>query len=161
MGHVYWVVYSKLCCWALNWVNIFTKQMSYKNHKFKWFLRCRELNFRVFSMFIDSWALTHPQKVTDSKVQATVNSDPMFLDMVPWYSGYFSITTFKLWIFWKIGSLLLLLMICFRLCRTSADLFKTAFDLLVSVTLFLGRFDMRTMQVFQYINGRFLAVILT
>jgi hypothetical protein len=31
--------------------------------------------------------------------------------------------------------------------RTSADLFKTAFDLLVSVTLFLGRFDMRTMQV--------------
>jgi hypothetical protein len=30
--------------------------------------------------------------------------------------------------------------------RTSADLFKTAFDLLVSVTLFLGRFDMRMMQ---------------
>lgn len=41
---------------------------------------------------------------------------PDFLDMVPWYSG------------------------------TSADLFKTAFDLLVSVTLFLGRFDMRMMQ---------------
>ncbi|THU63235.1 hypothetical protein C4D60_Mb01t13590 [Musa balbisiana] len=41
---------------------------------------------------------------------------PDFLDMVPWYSG------------------------------TSADLFKTMFDLLVSVTLFVGRFDMRMMQ---------------
>lgn len=41
---------------------------------------------------------------------------PNFLDMVPWYSG------------------------------TSADLFKTVFDLLVSVTLFVGRFDMRMMQ---------------
>ncbi|ONK74823.1 uncharacterized protein A4U43_C03F10500 [Asparagus officinalis] len=41
---------------------------------------------------------------------------PDFLDMVPWYSG------------------------------TSADLFKTAFDVLVSVTLFVGRFDMRMMQ---------------
>ncbi|KAG8081271.1 hypothetical protein GUJ93_ZPchr0007g5429 [Zizania palustris] len=41
---------------------------------------------------------------------------PDFLDMVPWYSG------------------------------TSADLFKTAFDLMVSVTLFVGRFDMRMMQ---------------
>uniref|UniRef100_A0A1D1Y2F3 Salicylate O-methyltransferase n=1 Tax=Anthurium amnicola TaxID=1678845 RepID=A0A1D1Y2F3_9ARAE len=41
---------------------------------------------------------------------------PDFLDMVPWYSG------------------------------TSADLFKTVFDLLVSVTLFVGRFDMRMMQ---------------
>ncbi|VAH46687.1 unnamed protein product [Triticum turgidum subsp. durum] len=29
---------------------------------------------------------------------------------------------------------------------TSADLFKTAFDLMVSVTLFVGRFDMRMMQ---------------
>jgi hypothetical protein len=29
---------------------------------------------------------------------------------------------------------------------TSADLFKTMFDLMVSVKLFLGRFDMRTMQ---------------
>jgi hypothetical protein len=37
--------------------------------------------------------------------------------MVPWYSG------------------------------TSADLFKTVFDLMVSLKLFLGRFDMRTMQV--------------
>jgi hypothetical protein len=42
---------------------------------------------------------------------------PPFLDMVPWYSG------------------------------TSADLFKTMFDLMISVKLFLGRFDMRTMQV--------------
>ncbi|KAL5993029.1 hypothetical protein ACLOJK_013949 [Asimina triloba] len=41
---------------------------------------------------------------------------PDFLEMVPWYSG------------------------------TSADLFKTVFDLLVSVTLFVGRFDMRMMQ---------------
>ncbi|MCH98301.1 calcineurin-like metallo-phosphoesterase superfamily protein, partial [Trifolium medium] len=41
---------------------------------------------------------------------------PEFLDMVPWYSG------------------------------TSADLFKTVFDLLVSVTVFVGRFDMRMMQ---------------
>lgn len=41
---------------------------------------------------------------------------PDFLDMVPWYSG------------------------------TSTDLFKTAFDLMVSVTLFVGRFDMRMMQ---------------
>ncbi|CAK9191692.1 unnamed protein product [Sphagnum troendelagicum] len=48
--------------------------------------------------------------------QSNTSTAPKFLDMVPWYSG------------------------------TSADLFKTAFDLLVSVTLFLGRFDMRTMQ---------------
>eukprot|EP01018_Ginkgo_biloba_P004063 Gb_29021 [translate_table: standard] len=42
---------------------------------------------------------------------------PDFLDMAPWYSGI------------------------------SADLFKTVFDLLVSVTLFVGRFDMRMMQI--------------
>lgn len=42
---------------------------------------------------------------------------PPFLDMVPWYSG------------------------------TSADLFKTGVDLMISLKLFLGRFDMRTMQV--------------
>ncbi|GJN34655.1 hypothetical protein PR202_gb23337 [Eleusine coracana subsp. coracana] len=41
---------------------------------------------------------------------------PDFEDMVPWYSG------------------------------TSADLFKTVFDLMISVTLFVGRFDMRMMQ---------------
>lgn len=35
-------------------------------------------------------------------------------------------------------------------CRTSADLFKTVFDLLVSVTVFVGRFDMRMMQVVSY-----------
>jgi len=46
-------------------------------------------------------------------------AQPPFLDMVPWYSG------------------------------TSADLFKTMFDLLISVKLFLGRFDMRTMQVWK------------
>ncbi|KAH7429398.1 hypothetical protein KP509_09G046200 [Ceratopteris richardii] len=62
------------------------------------------------------WALTHPTSTTDAKEKSPTSNTPMFLDMVPWYSG------------------------------TSADLFKTAFDLLVSVTLFLGRFDMRTMQ---------------
>ncbi|VAI36062.1 unnamed protein product [Triticum turgidum subsp. durum] len=41
---------------------------------------------------------------------------PDFEDMVPWYSG------------------------------TSTDLFKTVFDLMISVTLFVGRFDMRMMQ---------------
>jgi hypothetical protein len=42
---------------------------------------------------------------------------PDFLPMFPWYSG------------------------------TSADLYHTIFDVVVSVKLFLGRFDMRTMQV--------------
>lgn len=43
--------------------------------------------------------------------------------------------------------------------RTSADLFKTAFDLMVSVTLFVGRFDMRMMQVQFHIlfhHGRYI-----
>lgn len=62
------------------------------------------------------WALTHPQPEPKDGPQKMTATAPDFLDMVPWYSG------------------------------TSADLFKTAFDLLVSVTLFLGRFDMRTMQ---------------
>lgn len=62
------------------------------------------------------WALTHPTSTTGTEQKTSASRSPMFLDMVPWYSG------------------------------TSADLFKTAFDLLVSVTLFLGRFDMRTMQ---------------
>ena len=35
-------------------------------------------------------------------------------------------------------------------CRTSTDLFKTVFDLMISVTLFVGRFDMRMMQVHQF-----------
>jgi len=34
--------------------------------------------------------------------------------------------------------------------RTSADLFKTVFDLLVSVTVFVGRFDMRMLQVYLF-----------
>ena len=46
-----------------------------------------------------------------------VEEQPDFLPMVPWYSG------------------------------TSADMYKTVFDLIISVKLFLGRFDMRTMQV--------------
>jgi hypothetical protein len=55
--------------------------------------------------------------------------EPPFLDMVPWYSG------------------------------TSADLFKTMFDLLISVKLFLGRFDMRTMQVRWTAGGGGAAVV--
>jgi hypothetical protein len=42
-------------------------------------------------MFIDRWALTHPQLVTDSKEQPPAHRAPVFLDMVPWYSGYVSI----------------------------------------------------------------------
>lgn len=46
-------------------------------------------------------------------------------------------------------------MLCYR---TSADVFKAMFDLLVSVTLFVGRFDMRMMQVqlFIYFSQLFL-----
>ncbi|KAL6316076.1 hypothetical protein AAG906_015583 [Vitis piasezkii] len=62
------------------------------------------------------WALTHPLSVKDYEELKKKQMKPDFLDMVPWYSG------------------------------TSADLFKTAFDLLVSVTVFVGRFDMRMMQ---------------
>lgn len=55
-----------------------------------------------------------------------IEEQPDFLPMVPWYSG------------------------------TSADMYKTVFDLLISVKLFLGRFDMRTMQVrlgsFQHVH---------
>ncbi|KAK9110489.1 hypothetical protein Sjap_018549 [Stephania japonica] len=62
------------------------------------------------------WALTHPVSVEEYEMLKKKQLKPDFLDMVPWYSG------------------------------TSADLFKTVFDLLVSVTLFVGRFDMRMMQ---------------
>lgn len=62
------------------------------------------------------WALTHPVSQKESEKLKKKHSKPDFLDMVPWYSG------------------------------TSADLFKTVFDLLVSVTVFVGRFDMRMMQ---------------
>ncbi|KAL5715226.1 hypothetical protein ACHQM5_017075 [Ranunculus cassubicifolius] len=62
------------------------------------------------------WALTHPVSVEEYEKLKKQQLKPDFLDMVPWYSG------------------------------TSADLFKTVFDLLVSVTLFVGRFDMRMMQ---------------
>jgi hypothetical protein len=34
-----------------------------------------------------------------------------------------------------------------RYSGTSADLLKTCFDLIISARIFLGRFDMRTMQV--------------
>ncbi|XP_028099327.1 uncharacterized protein LOC114298511 isoform X4 [Camellia sinensis] len=62
------------------------------------------------------WALTHPLSVKESEKLKKKQMKPDFLEMVPWYSG------------------------------TSADLFKTVFDLLVSVTVFVGRFDMRMMQ---------------
>ncbi|KAF6163941.1 hypothetical protein GIB67_011265 [Kingdonia uniflora] len=62
------------------------------------------------------WALTHPLPAEEYEKLKNEQLKPDFLDMVPWYSG------------------------------TSADLFKTAFDLLVSVTVFVGRFDMRMMQ---------------
>ncbi|GAB4856600.1 hypothetical protein Ancab_014516 [Ancistrocladus abbreviatus] len=62
------------------------------------------------------WALTHPLSVEEYDKLKKKQLKPGFLDMVPWYSG------------------------------TSADLFKTVFDLLVSVTVFVGRFDMRMMQ---------------
>ncbi|KAJ8772878.1 hypothetical protein K2173_028055 [Erythroxylum novogranatense] len=62
------------------------------------------------------WALTHPLSVQEYEELKKEQMKPDFLDMVPWYSG------------------------------TSADLFKTVFDLLVSVTVFVGRFDMRMMQ---------------
>ncbi|EXB75607.1 hypothetical protein L484_026083 [Morus notabilis] len=62
------------------------------------------------------WALTHPLSVQEYEKLKKKQMKPDFLDMVPWYSG------------------------------TSADLFKTVFDLLVSVTVFVGRFDMRMMQ---------------
>ncbi|KAK9809330.1 hypothetical protein WJX73_005806 [Symbiochloris irregularis] len=47
---------------------------------------------------------------------AASDEQPDFMPMFPWYSG------------------------------TSADMYKTVFDLMISVKLFLGRFDMRTMQ---------------
>ncbi|KAL3840377.1 hypothetical protein ACJIZ3_024968 [Penstemon smallii] len=62
------------------------------------------------------WALTHPVSQKEFEKVKKKQMKPDFLDMVPWYSG------------------------------TSADLFKTVFDLLVSVTVFVGRFDMRMMQ---------------
>ncbi|CAA0807857.1 Calcineurin-like metallo-phosphoesterase superfamily protein, partial [Striga hermonthica] len=62
------------------------------------------------------WALTHPVSQKEHEKMKKKQMKPDFLDMVPWYSG------------------------------TSADLFKTVFDLLVSVTVFVGRFDMRMMQ---------------
>ncbi|CAK9185854.1 unnamed protein product [Ilex paraguariensis] len=62
------------------------------------------------------WALTYPWSPEEYEKLKEKETNPDFLDMVPWYSG------------------------------TSADLFKALFDLLVSVTVFVGRFDMRMMQ---------------
>ena len=46
-----------------------------------------------------------------------LDEKPDFLPMFPWYSG------------------------------TSADMYRTMFDMLISLKLFLGRYDMRQMQV--------------
>ncbi|MFS7928869.1 hypothetical protein Hanom_Chr04g00325851 [Helianthus anomalus] len=64
----------------------------------------------------NEWALTHPLSVEEIKKLKVEQTQPNFLDMVPWYSG------------------------------KSANLFKTLFDLLVFLTVFVGRFDMRMMQ---------------
>lgn len=98
--------------------------------------------------FASRWALTH---LSHDGAQSNTVTTPEFLDMVPWYSGYVRTTLpsytsclthpRKIYVLKdrETGGV--------AWVRTSADLFKTAFDLLVSVTLFLGRFDMRTMQV--------------
>ncbi|KAK1433514.1 hypothetical protein QVD17_10425 [Tagetes erecta] len=62
---------------------------------------------------MERWALTHPLSSEETEQLRAEQTQPNFLDMVPW---------------------------------TSADLIKTVFDLLVSVTVFVGRFDMRVMQ---------------
>lgn len=84
--------------------------------------------------------------------------------MVPWYSGYVFLINFHSFVLfllvhmcvcvlWPVGrrrqgeKLINHLNAAHDYCRTSADLFKTVFDLLVSVTVFVGRFDMRMMQV--------------
>ncbi len=58
------------------------------------------------------------------EVEPTSDEQPDFLPMFPWYSG------------------------------TSADMYRTIFGLVVSLKLFLGRFDMRTMQVALTTCGR-------
>ena len=61
--------------------------------------------------------------------------------MVPWYSG----TSADMYAVLQPGCVQLLCDLQLtqgRMCR-----YKTVFDLLISVKLFLGRFDMRTMQV--------------
>lgn len=40
-----------------------------------------------------------------------------------------------------------MLVVSFKLRSSQADLYQTVFGLVVSLKLFLGRFDMRTMQV--------------
>lgn len=40
-------------------------------------------------------------------------------------------------------------------CGTSADMIKMSFDLMVSLKLFLGRFDMRTLQVYFFSFSKF------
>ncbi|KAF8040169.1 hypothetical protein BT93_B2408 [Corymbia citriodora subsp. variegata] len=77
------------------------------------------------------WALSHHLSAREEEEQMR----PDLLDMVPWYSGYTleeMKTEFLDMVPWYSG--------------TYADLFKTVFDLIVSVTVFLGRFDMRMMQ---------------
>lgn len=89
------------------------------------------------------WALTHPLTISEyEKLKKQLKPD--FEEMVPWYSGYVisqcisSCTELDKENYLQVGNLF---------CRTSTDLFKTVFDLMISVTLFVGRFDMRMMQV--------------
>ncbi|XP_035837131.1 uncharacterized protein LOC110943731 [Helianthus annuus] len=79
-------------------------------------LCCYFVILLVICLYYIRWALTHPLSAEEIERLKDEQRKPKFLDMVPWYSG------------------------------TSSDLFKTAFDLLVSVTVFMGRFDMRMMQ---------------
>ena len=96
------------------------------------------------------WALTHPLSVEKTEKLKNKQMKPNFLDMVPWYSGYvfflflLYMSNLRTYMYLFYVFMLMFMYLC---CRTSADLFKTVFDLLVSVTVFVGRFDMRMMQV--------------
>lgn len=118
-----------------------------------WFFKaCFSWRVNVFLFFIDCaytpstlnrWALTHPLSISEYE-RLKKQLKPDFLDMVPWYSGW--VLKCDRFLCLKTSSRLLMAAIY----RTSADLFKTVFDLLVSVTLFVGRFDMRMMQVYRW-----------
>ncbi|KAJ0770226.1 hypothetical protein HanPI659440_Chr07g0254801 [Helianthus annuus] len=79
-------------------------------------LCCYFVILLIICLYYIIWALTHPLSAEEIERLKDEQRKLKFLDMVPWYSG------------------------------TSSDLFKTAFDLLVSVTVFMGRFVMRMMQ---------------
>ncbi|KAG6672184.1 hypothetical protein I3842_16G045700 [Carya illinoinensis] len=84
----------------------------------KFLKHCTSLRYHIFM----SWPAFVTLNIYVYYYYRTIESNsgdsekPKFLDMVPWYSG------------------------------TSADLYKTVFDLLISVKIFLGRFDLRILQ---------------